>query len=373
MEIKVKKNHFLKGLSKVENIISVREIRSAISNVLIEAKDDNVTLTASDFEITISTIMPAEIIKTGTIAIPARKLNQIISELQAEDISLSVTENNNIKINSASKETNSRFSIMGFSAEDYPVMPSIPNDNYKEIPKDIVIEMFNHVAYAMAKEDARYVFNGLYIMPEGKVCNFIATDGRRLSLIRKEFPLETPIIEEAIILPHKTVREIQKLSDEDGDLSLAYDKLDKRPYFKLGNTTITSKLIDGNFPDHKQVIPQRIEHNILINKEAFENCIRQVAVMATEPTRQIRFNFEKNRLYLHASTPDLGEADNNLEIDYDSEEKIETAFNSRYIMDVLKVVETENIVFGISSSASPASIQKPGDKDFMAIIMPMKI
>ena len=373
MEIKITKGLFLKGLSKVVNIIPAREIRSTLSNILIEAKNNNITLTASDFEITISIILKGEVIKDGAVAVPARMLSQIVNELQAEDISLSVVENNNIKIRGGiSEKTNPRFSLMGFSTEDYPLVPPAPEDTYKEISKNLVTEMFNHVAYAMAKEDARYVFNGLYIIPEGKVATFITTDGRRLSLIRKEFPVELPF-EESIILPHKTVREIQKLSDEEGELSLAYNSTDKRIHIKVKNISITSKLIEGNFPDHKQVVPKKVEYEILINKEALENSIRQVAVMASEPTLQVRFSFEKNKLYLNASTPDIGESEDNLVIEYNNEEKIETAFNSRYILEILKVLETENIIFGISSSASPVSIQKPGDKDFMAIVMPMKI
>lgn len=372
MEFKIERNHFLKGLSKVESIISPRDIKSSLSNILVEVKDKTVTLTASDFEITLSTVLSGEVTRAGTIAIPARKLYQIVSELQTEEISLSVkNEDNNIKIKGASEKASPLVSLMGFSAEDYPLSPSIPDSDYKEIPKDLVIEMINHVAYAMAKEDARYVFNGLYIVPEGKMGNFVATDGRRLSLIRKEFPNTLPL-EESIILPHKAVRELQKLTDEGEVLSLAYNNADKRVHFKAGNTSLFSKTIDGNFPDYNQVIPKKVEYEILLNKENLESSMRQVAVMAAEPTRQVRFKFNQDNLYLHSSTPDVGEAEDNLAIDYKGEE-IETAFNSRYIMEVLKVIESENVVLGISSSASPASIQRPGDKDFVAIVMPMKI
>ena len=378
MKFRIEKSQLLKGLSKVESIISVREIRSTLSNILVEAEGGQLRLTASDFEITSSTVLPAEITQEGTTTIPARKLSQIINNLQAEEVSLNVTENNNVKINgllkdeSTYKGTGTRYDLMGFPSEDYPTIPPISEDEYTEISKNAIIEMFNKVSYAMAKEDARYVFNGLCIVPEGKIGTFIATDGRRLSLIRKEFPVEFPLAD-TVIIPHKTVHELQKLSDEEGELNLAYNKTDKRIYFRIGNTTITSKLIEGNFPDYKQVIPQKIEHEIPMNKEVLENSIQQVAVMATEPTRQVRLSFDQNKLYLHASTPDIGEAEDSLVIQYSNEEKIETAFNSRYVIEVLKALETEEIVFGISSSSSPVSIQKPGNKDFMAIIMPMKV
>ena len=372
MDFKIEKDQFTEGLSKAESIISPREIRSALSNVLIEAKDNRLVLTASDFEITISTVLSAEVVKSGEIAIPARKLSEIADKLKAETISLNVNENNNVNIGSASTEQGTHYSLMGSPKEDYPVIPDIPDKKYKEVTRDTMIEMFDHVAYAMAKEDARYVFNGLYIIPQGRTGTFVATDGRRLSLIQKEFPEDFPL-EEPIILPHKTVREVQKLSSEEDSISLAYNKTDKRIYFKVGNTTISSKLIDGTFPDYKQVIPETVEHEILINKENLESSIEQVAVMAVKPTLQIRFIFDKNRLFLYSSTPDVGEAENNLPIEYEGEEKIETAFNSTYVMDILKSLKTENIIFGISSSSSPASIQKPGDKDFTAIVMPMKI
>ncbi len=371
MKIKVQKNTFQRALSRIEGIIPVREIRSSLSNILIEIKSNQIMLTASDLEITISILLETEVIEEGTTSLPAKKLNQVINELQEESISISSKEDGYVDISGLSKKNGTHIRLMSSPAKDYPNVPSLSKDTFTEIPVNLLMEVLSHTSFAMAKEDARYIFNGLFVISEGSRCTFVSTDGRRLALVHRDFSYDLPF-SEGIILPHKTVKELQKFSDTDQKGSVAYDNVEKKVYFKIGNVTVISKLIEGNFPDYNKVVPKKVDHELLFNRESFQSSIRQVAVMAQEPSRQILFNFSQGNLHLHAHTADMGEAKNTMSIDYQGED-VSVAFNSKYIMDVLGCIQTENIIFGFSSSDSPAVIRKPGDDDFIAVVMPMKV
>ena len=262
---------------------------------------------------------------------------------------------------------------MSYDAESYPEVAEIAENKFKEIPTDIFLKMLNYTIYAMAKEDARYVFNGMYFLCEENKSNIVTTDGRRLSMFNSNIENIFPIPNnEGIIVPFKTIREIHKLVTDEQIVSMAYDSVDKRVFFKFKETVLNSKLIDGTFPDYKQVVPRNVLHEVKINKLDFDNNIREVAVMAAEPSKQVKFTFSQNNISIYSNTPDLGEAQNNLKIEYSGED-IEVAFNSRYILEVLKVIESEEIIFGITSNTSPTIIKSTDESEFLSIIMPMKV
>ncbi len=371
MKFTIDRTIFQKAISKVDSVIPSREIRSHLANILIEAKNNTLTLTASDFELVISTQLETNVSAEGKTTLPARKLSQVISELQSNEITVVLEKDMNVKIKSNSEKSNAVISLMSLSADEYPVTPTIEKEKFNSISIELFLKMMNYTSYAMAKEDARYVFNGMYFYSDDKQSTIVTTDGRRLSLynsdVKKLFTTN-----EGIIVPYKTIREIQKLATDENEVSIAYDSVEKRVFFKFNNTYLSSKLIDGTFPDYQQVVPKKVAHELKINKLDFENAIREVAVMAAEPSKQVKFSFTENNIGIYANTPDLGEAQNNIEVKYSGEE-LEIAFNSRYLLEVLKIIETEEIIFGVTSSTAPTVIRRPEDVEFIAIIMPMKV
>ena len=276
-----------------------------------------------------------------------------------------------MEIHGTSENSQANFSLMGSPSDEYPTISFPAAKEYKTLLVELFLQMLEHVSYAMAKEDARYIFNGLYIKCDQEETIFVCTDGRRLSFISRNFSEALPISKD-LIVPHKAIKEFQRIADESDSGEIAYDEAERKLFFTLGKIKLATKLIDGNFPDYNQVIPDQIEHSLLLNKENFASSIRQVSVMAAEPSRQIRFSFTRNCLKIHASTPDLGEAQDSISIDYQGEDMV-IAFNSKYIMDILSSIKTENIVLAFSSANSPAIIRKPDDDNFLALIMPMKL
>ncbi len=371
MKFKVDRQEFHRAIATVDSIIPAREIRSIISNILIETEADRIILTATDLEMGIKTWLPVQAERKGKLTLPAKKLSQAIREFRGSEISFQSDSDNRITIQDASGVSKARITLMGMASDEYPQIPTLADDRYNEFPVGSAIEMIRRCAYAMAEEDARYVFNGLFITSDGTKTSFVATDGRRLSRILREFPQALPF-KEGVILPNKAVREMQKLLDSSEDGRIAYDERDRRVYLRIGRVDLITKLIDGQFPDYEQVLPKKLAHRVKLDRVALENSIRQVAVMAAEPSRQIRLSFADGALNIAASTPDIGEGQDTLAVDYSGEETT-IAFNSNYILDVLKTIGASDVNVGFSSASQPAVVEDPTDPDFVAVIMPMKL
>ena len=371
MKFKVDRQELHKAIGKVEGIISAREIRSVISNILVEAEGDKIVLTTTDLELGIKTSVKVEIERPGTITLPAKKLSQAIREFRGTEIILEADPDYKVTIQDPSGVSKAQITLMGASSEEYPVIPTLPDKRYVSFPTGDSLEMIRKTSHSIAEEDARYVFNGLYIINTDNKVSFVGTDGRRLSRIERQFP-ETLPFTEGIILPNKAVRELHKLLDSSVEGKVAYEEKDRRIYFRLGDVDLISKLIEGQYPDYEQVIPKKLEFKLQLNRGGLENSLRQVSVMAAEPSRQVRLNFTSSGINISASTPDLGEARDNIESDYKGEE-LTIAFNSNYVMEVIRGLPVDDIVIGFSSPSAPVVILDPKDDNYISVIMPMKL
>lgn len=371
MKFQVDRSEFHKAIATVESIIPAREIRSIISNILIEAEKDRIVLTATDLEMGIKTSIPVKTQEKGKITLPAKKLSQAIREFRGSEILFQSDNDDRISVQDASGVSKARITLMGTPSDEYPVIPTLPEEQYTSFPVAVATEMIRKTGYSMAEEDARYVFNGLYVINDKQQVSFVATDGRRLSKVTREFPEALPF-GDGVILPNKAVKELQKVLDASEEGRIAFDERERRVYFQLGGVNLITKLIDGQFPDYNQVIPRKLESFVKLTRGNFENSLRQVAVMAAEPSRQVRLGFSTNALNIAAATPDIGEAQDTLATEYGGEE-VTIAFNSNYLLDVLKIVGTDDLELGFSSASAPAMIRDPEDPDFIAVVMPMKI
>ncbi len=371
MKFQVHRSDFQKAISRVDGIISAREIRSVISNILIEADEGRIILTTTDLEIGIKTSLPAQVEKPGEVTVPAKKLSQAIREFRSEEIRFAMDDDHRIDLFGVGEKSKAHITLIGAPADEYPRIPTLPDKKFTPFPAGVAQEMIRKTGYAVAEEDARYVFNGLYVVSQGKRVAFVGTDGRRLSKVEREFAEEPPF-SGGIILPNKAVRELHKLLDSGSDGRVAHDDKERRVHFRLGDVDLITKLIEGQYPDYQQVIPRRLENDLNLNRSDFEHSLRTVAVMASETSRQVRFSFQSGLLRLDASTPDVGESHDVIEIPY-SGEPVTIAFNSGYIMDILRVLDSEEIRFSFTGPSAPAVIRDPKDDQFVAVIMPMKI
>lgn len=371
MQFKIDKQTFSKTISSVESIISAREIRSVVSSILIETNEDSITLTATDLELSIKTTVAAEIVKPGSLVVPAKKLSQAIREFRSDSLQIDADEDSRLNIKDSTNVSKANIHLMGTPSDEYPPIPTLPTSEFTEIPMGLLQDMIRKTIHSIATDDQRYVFNGLFMVKNEDMIDFVATDGRRLSLMQRDLS-SNGLFEDGVIVPNKAIKELQRILEPGKKCGIAINRKDKQIYFKVGTIDFISKLLDGKYPDYNMVIPKTLEHEVVLNKEEFESCIRQIAVMSSEPTKQIRLRFANGSLVISASTPDVGEAEDSLDVDYSGEE-ITTAFNSNFLLDITRVLDSETIIIQFTDSLTPAVIKDPNDAQYTSVIMPMKV
>jgi DNA polymerase-3 subunit beta len=372
MKFTVNTTEFLKAINSVDGVISVREIKSALSNLKIQAIDNNVYLSATDLEIAIKTSVNANVSQNGTASLPAKQLSNIFKNLNFDTTTLSTSETNDSSetlITDASGKMDTKFKVNGIDSDDIRTIPTIEDKNVVEFPCQTIREMFRKTSYAMSSEETRFVFNGLFIKPEDTDLVVVGTDGRRLSKIVRKFPKQFPF-KNGVIVPHKAVREILKMMEGKETAKIGF--VEEQIYISSGNIELLFKLIDGNFPDYEQVIPKQTSQSIRIVKADFLTFLKQALISAEEPSKQIRLSLTNGNVNISSSNPGTMMFDHNMSIDYTGE-PMAIAFKGDYLSDVVKVIDDPEVVIEFSSSSAPVLFKDPSDSDFVSVIMPMKL
>jgi len=374
MEFIINKTELSKALSNVTAITSTKEISEIVSNVLIETEDGFISLTATDRERSLRDKVPATIIKKGSVLLPAKKLADLVKGFRYDIMKFILTENEKVIIQNGNEEQERKYKtnieIMGKNSNEFPMPFEVNGLEFFSLNPTILIEMFEKVMYASAVDDARVVFNGILVECKEDLLHFVATDGRRLSLIKR---IEKDFLKgESIIIPSRSVKEIIKLLSNASNLEIAYNRENNQIYLKVGDIYFTTKLIEGTFPDYNLVIPKNQPYKVELNRIDFINAIKQAMVFAPDPNKQVQLHFKKNLLMVVSATPDLGKVEDGIECDF-SYDPIVIGFNSNYLIDLLESLICETILMTFQSPDAPVTFFDPTDKDFLSIIMPMKI
>ncbi|MDZ4789117.1 MAG: DNA polymerase III subunit beta [Blastochloris sp.] len=362
MKFIISREKFLEGLQTVQSVVSTRTTLPVLSNVLIKSEGRGLSFTTTDLDTGICTSVEALIEKPGSITLPARRLFTIVRELPATDVVVEVDAKNSASIRAG----NSFFKIMGLAEDDFPPFPKMDNAHIFKLEQPSFREMLKKTAYAMSTDESRYVLNGaLLSFKEGKLI-VVATDGRRLALIEQE--LEFPKASEVdIILPTKAVNELQRILSDSGEVQIAI--AENQIGFTVGSTYLCSKLIEGNYPNYKQVIPSETKERITIERELLLTSVKRVAILSSEKSSSIRLSFSKNTLEISANTPDVGEAKESLPVSYKGKD-FNIAFNPEFLADPLRNLETDEIFFDFTDELSPGVIRY--NRPFLYVIMPMR-
>jgi DNA polymerase-3 subunit beta len=369
MEINISKETFLKGLHLIQSIVEKRNTMPILANALIRTTDNSIEIVATDLEVGIKETVDAEIKTEGAITLSARKLFEIVKEVPTDELTLKKKENNWVEIMSGKAV----FNMVGIAPEDFPSFPSYEDVNFMEIEAEVLKGMIEKTIISVSSDETRYNLNGVFF--EG-IANtgirLVSTDGHRLALSEQEVDRQNvEIAEKGHIIPRKGVQEFKKLIEEgDGPVKLGFQ--DNRAILKRGEVVVVVRLIEGEFPDYRPVIPSLSENLIGINREAFIKSLKRISILSDEKTRGVKFDFRRGELTISTTNPGIGEAKESLEIDYDGNE-ISAGFNARYIIDFLNVMKEERITLSITDELSAALI-KDGDSDgFKSVVMPMRI
>jgi DNA polymerase III subunit beta len=363
MRITIQKQLLQDAMQTVMGGVAQKNTLPILANILFEAESTNVNITSTDLDIGITHTMEANIIEQGATTIPAKRFLDIIKELPGGDISI-VTKKNNTMVITVDKTI---FKILTTPKEEFPNIPTNRNMQTIMLPQKTLKQMLTQTAFAMSKEETRYVLNGVCMEILPHIIQLIATDGRRLAIIKK--PHNTTIKENTtIIVPAKTTQEVYKILKESGDVHIQHTP--NQIIFQANNTRIISRLIEGEFPNYKQAIPDKTDNIISVSKDRLIPAIKRASIFTTTDSQAIKLHLTKNNLIISKTTPDVGETTEDLEVIYTGPE-MQIGFNPAYLLDVLKNTEKDNIQIELTGPEKPAVFRV--DDEYVYIVLPMQI
>jgi DNA polymerase-3 subunit beta len=374
MKFKINRDHFSNGLAQVLNVVGSKAAMPILSNVLIEAEKDQISLSTTNLDLGIRCKIKAEVKETGSVTLPVKRLAGIARELPNIDVTVEASANHQVKLTSGG----SHFKIMGLGAEEFPKLPDTGDDKTHTLEQGELANMLGIVAYAQSTDETRYILNGVYFnFKEGKL-TLVATDGRRLALVSKELAVPAASAG-AIILPAKTVAELLRLLGKGDKLKVAFNE--RRAAFQIETNKDTnsglsdsiylfSKVVEGNYPNYQQVIPKETHQRIKLERELFLQCVHRAALVTSEKSNSVKVKVTANLLEITASSPDFGESHESMAISYSGPE-LQVAFNPQFIMDPLRALTKDEVFFELKDEVSPGVFKTL--ESFVCVIMPVRL
>jgi DNA polymerase-3 subunit beta len=367
MKVICGKEELLRGAQIVQTVVSPRSTLPILSNFLFEAEGQKVKLSATDLEVGVSCYIKGEIAKEGSITIPAKRFGDIIRELPDADVEIKADDTSQISIRSGK----SHFVLMGLPKNDYPILPDFPEEKTFTVPKNVLRTMLRRSVFAVSTDETRYVLNGVYLIAEGGTMKVVATDGRRLAFISRDGIDKK--VHHKVIIPTKAVNEVQRiLSAEEKDEDVKIGITENQVAFQVGAVTIISRLIEGTFPNYDQVIPKKHESEVKVNVKQALSAVRQVSLLTSDKAAAVKFFFGKDTLRITASSQGLGSGEVEMDVQY-SGPNLDIAFNPLFVIDILKNVDEEHVLFELTNSLNPALVTPVNDKNYLCVVMPMRL
>lgn len=365
MKIVCNKAELSKAIGLAQSALSNKSTLPVLGNLLFEATDNAVVITGTDLEIGLKVKATVEVIQPGAVTIPAKKLSDIVRECPDSDIEITVNDGTKIEFKCGKYKSH----IMGINAEDFPNLPAQKKDKSVQVEDKVLLRMIKKTAFSVSNEETRYVLNGALFQVEGTKARMVSTDGHRLSYIEKELSKSMDNI--SAVVPTKALAELVKILDG-GDEQVTVYFTDNHLFVEKNSTMLVSRLIDGQFPNYEQVIPKKGDLIFKASREELTQATKRVALMASDRANSIRFSLKEGSLSIHSNTPDVGEAEEEMDVEYSGAD-IAIAFNARYVVDALKAVETEKVEFRLSTPLSPGLIVPVEENpDSKYVVMPMR-
>jgi DNA polymerase-3 subunit beta len=369
------RDELLTGLQRVQGVVEKRNTMPILSNILLEAKPEGAEVVATDLEIGMRGLYKASVLQAGGVTVSARKLYEIIKELPEGEIELTSGDNNWTTIHAGK----SQFKVVGLPSTDYPALPAIDREGLIPLTGAGLLELIRKTQFAAGDNDARYILNGLLVTltttEKKTTLRLVGTDGHRLAVAEQEVgkpgSKEAPREIKAII-PKKAAQEMRRLLEEGGDGEPLIGFTRNLMIFRKSGLLLTSRLMEGNYPNYQQVIPKESNRRVSLKRAELESALRRVSVLARDKANAVKLSFSPGTLTLYSSNPDYGEATEELPAKYDGE-PLNTGFNARYLLDVFGVMDGETVSLQMDTPLSPCLIQEPESPGFKCVVMPIKI
>lgn len=368
MKIEIQKKDLLGLLSRTQNIVEKRNTMPILVNVLLETQGNFLKAYATDLEVSLTDSVPVQVKEPGKVAVSTKSLFDITKELLDGPISLIKKENNWLEI----KQGKFLSKIIGVSADEYPVFPTYNSENFSKVNASDFKYMIDKTIYSVSNDETRYHLNGVYFEKQEKdLITMVATDGHRLSLVKRQFKNLSMGEKVGVIIPKKGLFEIKKLIESTvDDVHVAVEG--SQFILKSGTCILMIRLIEGKYPNYQQFIPQKFSHSIVIPREAILSSLKRVSLLANQKSKAIMMSFSQNRVEITSNNPELGDAKEELDINYKGPD-LKIGFNARYIEDVLKNIEQDNVEFELNDQLSPGVLKGHEKSDYINVVMPMRI
>lgn len=369
MELTIRVPELLKALLRAQGVVEKKTTMPILANVLLQATSkDSLTISATDLEIALTSQYEAKVAKTGTITLGAKPLYEIMRSLPPDLVTLKQAANQWVEISSGKVS----YRVVGMAADTFPSLPQFEDVDFFPIERKVLKEMIDKTLYAVSLDETRYNLTGVYFEATAGSpgLRMVATDGHRLSVIERP-AISPPSLKEGVIIPRKGVVELRKLleeSDEDGRLGFA----ENSAVFERGATRLTMRLVDGRFPDYQQVIPAASSRRVRAHRQQLLDALKRTSILSPDKTQGLRFELMRGALALTCNNPDLGEAREEIEVEYDGE-PLKVGFNARYLTDVLSVLTDDRVELELTDELSPGVVRGVGSEGYRAVIMPMRI
>lgn len=371
MLIQIDKESLLKSINIADSIISSKNINTILSNCLFNVSKNSIEIISTDNEIAVRTRVDAKSEKSISFAVNGKKFSSILKELPNDELSININESLSIDITSKSKDVKGHYTLIGMAADEFPDIQHFMEENSIEIDQGVLREIIRKVIYAASGDTIKPVFNGIFLVSDtkGNVTS-VSTDSRRLALITRSVKQDINF-GDGIIIPLKTVTEVYRLLDSSGTCMFSFNN--NQCFFKIGSTEIISRIVDGQFPNYKQVLPKEYMVEVEINTKKFMDSVKRAMIFTREPANKIIVNIQNNKMVIQASTPELGEAEEEISVTCSRDEKISIGINAQFLIDALKEVDAEQVKCGITGQMSPVTISPLNDGNYTSIIMPIQI
>jgi DNA polymerase-3 subunit beta len=375
MKLVISKTELQKGLGRIQAIVEKRNSMPILANAYFEATQDKTVgpklhIAATDLEVGIRGSHDADVQTPGSLTVSAKKLFEIVRELPDEPLHLQSTANSYLEVQCA----RSRFVLAGTAGEEYPTLPVASPKGLVRIQAAVLSMMIERTMYAASADETRYNLNGVYfeVLPETGKIRMVATDGHRLAYVDRVVAADLSELPTGVIFPRKGLAELKRLVDEDDadEIELGFEG--NSGVARKGDVTLMMRLIEGEFPNYRQVLPKAARTTIVLPKEPLVHALRRVAVLSAERSRSVKVEISEGRMQLSSSNPDLGEAHEELDVDY-AGDPLSLGFNARYLLDALGVIQAKEVQLGLQDELSPAQVRPTDDPDSLAVVMPMRI
>ena len=371
MDLYIDRNELIRGLARVQGIVERRTTNISLAHVMLSASDDALRMTATDTMLTLVARYPARVQGGGELSVDAQSFFQIARALPEPTVHLQSAAGNRLQVRCG----NAEFQVVGMGAESFPPRPSTAEHSALKVAGGALRRIIEETAFSVSTDDNRYGLNGAHmeeVESEGgeSRLRLVTTDGSRLSYSEAMFEGDFGMGRK-MLLPRKALTEIRKLVDDDNaEWRVAFG--DREATFSTEDLTLTVRLVDGEFPDYRRVLPASFRRRVTVSREQFSNALKRVAIVASDRNHSVRFSFEKDRLVLAAQNVDLGEAREEMPVEMDGE-PMATGFNVKYFQDVLGATRGDQLRLHLGEALDPCIVRIPDRDDNLFVVMPMRL